>query len=227
METKRTRGKAKGVVTKKIKEITDEMTDESNVDGVIEKTKELEEALKKFQFSTNRDIIPRAITQDITNLKRELNSSQLLSKQDDDKATRSPKRKKQYLSKKSAGDILRTMEGVCDWHKASVASVLGHLCCHNPAKEPSEACNIISEIVNTVTVKKGLKKGLETLVPNVMQQYIKQFRIPYWVLLYFKIEAKILHNGWQTMINLTKLGRTGDAMIKNHSSSHESSTISS
>lgn len=48
--------------------------------------------------------------QAITNLKRELNSSQLLSNQDDDKATRTPRRKKQRLSKKSAGDILRTME---------------------------------------------------------------------------------------------------------------------
>ena len=51
METKRTRGNAKGVVTRKIKEITDLMTDESNVDQVIEKTKELEEALKKFQVA--------------------------------------------------------------------------------------------------------------------------------------------------------------------------------
>ena len=37
---------------------------------------------------------------------------------------------------------------------------------------------------------------------------MKQFRIPDWVLLYFKLEAKIPDNAWQTMINLTKLGRT-------------------
>ena len=89
-----------------------------------------------------------------------------------------------------------------------MSSALGHLCCHDPAKVPSEARNIISEIVNSVTEKKGLKKGLETLVPDVLQQYLQQFRVPDWILLYFKLEAKIPDEGWQTMMNLTKLGGT-------------------
>lgn len=94
-----------------------------------------------------------------------------------------------------------------------MASVLGHLCCHDPAKVPSEAQNIISEMIDTVTKKKGLKKGLEALVPDVLQQYMKQFCVPDWVLLYFKLGAKIPDNGWQTMINLTKLGRTGVGLL--------------
>lgn len=69
--------------------------------------------------------------------------------------------------------------------------------------------DIISEIVTSVTVKKGVKRGLQTLVPDVLQQYMQQFRVPDWVLLYFKLEAKVPDEGWQTMINLTKLGRTG------------------
>ena len=49
METKRARGIAKGVVTRKINEITDLMTDESNVDEVNKKANELKEAFEKFQ----------------------------------------------------------------------------------------------------------------------------------------------------------------------------------
>lgn len=127
----------------------------------------------------------------------------------EEKSATSPKRKKTRLSKKSAGEILRSLEDVCGRHKASVASVLGHLCTHDPAKEPSDARDIISEIVTSVTEKKGVKRALETLVPDVLQQYMRQFRVPDWVLLYFKLEAKIPDEGWQTMINLTKLGRTG------------------
>ena len=127
----------------------------------------------------------------------------------DERLAKSPKRKKQRLSKKSAGEILRTLEDACDKHKASVASVLGYLCSNDPAKQPSEARDIISEIVTTVTAKKGVKRGLEALVPDVLQEYLFQFRVPDWVLLYFKLEAKIPDEGWQTMINLTKLGRTG------------------
>ena len=49
METKKARGIAKRVVTKKINEITDLMTDENNADEVSEKTNELKEAVSKFQ----------------------------------------------------------------------------------------------------------------------------------------------------------------------------------
>lgn len=64
----------------------------------------------------------------------------------EEKSAASPKRKKTRLSR-NAGEILRSLEGVCGRHKASVASVLGHLCTHDPAKQPSEARHIISEIV--------------------------------------------------------------------------------
>ncbi|XP_015769274.1 PREDICTED: uncharacterized protein LOC107347815 [Acropora digitifera] len=62
---------------------------------------------------------------------------------------------------------------------------------------------------SAVTEKKGVKRGLEAIVPDVLQQYLHQFRVSDWVLLYFKLEARIPDEGWQTMINLTKLGRTG------------------
>ena len=51
METKKARGVAKGVVTRKINEITDLMTDESNVDEVNRKANELKEAFDKFQVA--------------------------------------------------------------------------------------------------------------------------------------------------------------------------------
>lgn len=53
-----------------------------------------------------------------------------------------------------------------------------------------------------------MKWGLAELIPDVLQSYLEQFRVPDWVLLYFKLEAIIPDNGWQTMINLTRLGRT-------------------
>ena len=49
MDTKRARGLAKGVVTRKINEITNLMTAENNVDEVNRKTNELKEAFDKFE----------------------------------------------------------------------------------------------------------------------------------------------------------------------------------
>ena len=49
METKKARSRAKGMVTKKIKEISGLMTEEGNADEVIKKSSALEQAFKKFQ----------------------------------------------------------------------------------------------------------------------------------------------------------------------------------
>ena len=51
METKQARGFAKGAVTKKIKEITALMSNESNVDEVNKKAAELQETFKKFKVT--------------------------------------------------------------------------------------------------------------------------------------------------------------------------------
>ena len=49
METKKALSSAKSIMTKKNKEISGLMTDESNADEVLKKSTELEEAFKKFQ----------------------------------------------------------------------------------------------------------------------------------------------------------------------------------
>lgn len=49
METKKARATAKGVVTRRINEITDLMMDKNNVDEVNRKTNELKEAFEKFE----------------------------------------------------------------------------------------------------------------------------------------------------------------------------------
>ena len=71
----------------------------------------------------------------------------------DEKSTTSSKRKKTRLSKKSAGEILRL--GRCLWKV--------HLCTHDPANQPSEAQDIISEIVTSVAEKK--RSEVRTLNP--------------------------------------------------------------
>ena len=96
------------------------------------------------------------------------------------------------------------MESVCEWHKTPVKSVLRHLCCQDAEGETSLARDIISEVVTVVTAKKGVKWGLKELIPDVRQLYLEHFRVPDWVLLYFKLEAKIPDNSWQAMIYLMR-----------------------
>lgn len=42
-----------------------------------------------------------------------------------------------------------------------------------------------------------------------LEKYVTTMRVPDWVLVYFKIKVRISDSTWQTVINFTKLGRTG------------------
>ena len=57
---------------------------------------------------------------------------------------------------------------------------------------------------------RGAKKGLtELLLPTTHQRLLESMRVPDWVLLYFKLQAKLPDAAWQTLLNLTQLGRSG------------------
>ena len=56
-------------------------------------------------------------------------------------------------------------------------------------------------------------------------QFLQSLRVPDWTLLYFKLQSRIPDQAWQTLVSLTKLGRTGvshnlvflELIIKNRS----------
>ena len=94
------------------------------------------------------------------------------------------------------------LDGVLAKYHETLACVLG-----NSFLYVSET---LSEIVNLVMDAKGSKKGLkELLMPETYQRVVESMRVPDWVLLYFKLQARLPDAGWQTLLNLTQLGRSG------------------
>ena len=68
----------------------------------------------------------------------------------------------------------------------------------------------VSDIIDLVINFRESKKGLsELLLPETHQRFLKSMRVPDWVLLYFKLQAKLPDAAWQTLLNLTQLGRSG------------------
>ena len=58
------------------------------------------------------------------------------------------------------------------------------------------------------------KKPLADLLhPKTYAKILESMRVPDWVLLYFKIQAKLPDNAWQTLLNLTQLGRGKVCML--------------
>lgn len=105
-----------------------------------------------------------------------------------------------------ARNIFKELQGVAERHRESLASILGHLAC---SEKIPEARDLLGEIADMVVEEKGVKKAVKVILSEkVFQTFIKSMVVPDWVLLYFKISARLPDGAWQMLLNLTKLGDT-------------------
>ena len=66
------------------------------------------------------------------------------------------------------------------------------------------------DVVDMVAEKRGIKDTIKKLLSEeTLDRYENSMRVPDWVLVYFKLKARISDSTWQTAINFTNLGRTG------------------
>lgn len=102
------------------------------------------------------------------------------------------------------------VDGVLAKYHATLSCVLGNSFLHGTDEERGKVSETISEVVNLVMEAQGAKKGLtELLLPTTHQRLLESMRVPDWVLLYFKLQAKLPDAAWQTLLNFTQLGRSG------------------
>ncbi|CAH3104237.1 unnamed protein product [Pocillopora meandrina] len=66
----------------------------------------------------------------------------------------------------------------------------------------------MSDIAEQLLRKKDPKQALEAILGDSAPKLFKSLRVPDWTLLYFKLQSRIPDQGWQTLLNFTKLGRT-------------------
>lgn len=116
------------------------------------------------------------------------------------------KRKVASECKKVSTDV----DGVLEKYHETLACILGNSFLYGTDQEKGKVSETISEVVNLVIDTKGPKKGLsELLLPETHQRLLESMRVPDWVLLYFKLQAKLPDAAWQMLLNLTQLGRGG------------------
>ena len=59
-----------------------------------------------------------------------------------------------------------------------------------------------------------MKRAIQDLAgEETYARYIESLRVPDWVLLFFKTRGRISGHTWQTVINITQLGRTGVSKV--------------
>ena len=102
--------------------------------------------------------------------------------------------------------VINDINEVCERHRETLATVLSYMCAFGHA----EAKDVLNEVVEKVSIRRGVKRTVEDLVgKETFSKYVESLRVPDWILLYFKTKARILGNTWQAVLSITKLGRTG------------------
>ena len=56
---------------------------------------------------------------------------------------------------------------------------------------------------------KGVEEAVDLLPPQIIADTLKSLRTPDWMMLLFKLNARLSDEGWQLLINLSNLGRPG------------------
>lgn len=113
---------------------------------------------------------------------------------------------KVLLMKRRSSRVIKDVNDVCHKHRESLAMVLSNMC----AFGDSEAKAIVNEIVEEVAVKRGVKRTVEELVgDDTLSKYVESLRVPDWKLVLFQTMARVSGKTWQSVINITGLGRTG------------------
>lgn len=129
--------------------------------------------------------------------------STLIEISKDDKLKKSAKKTKLTLR---AENIFKELEDIASRHCESLASILGHLAC---GENDPEARDHLGEIAVFIVHEKGIKKAVKVILSDkVFQTFVDSMVVPDWVLLYFKISARLPDNACQMLLNLTKLGDT-------------------
>lgn len=98
---------------------------------------------------------------------------------------------------------------MCEQNRETLTSVLGNMCALKDKQE------IVMEVIDMMAKKRGIKSTFEELLnEETLEKYVTTMRVPDWVLVYFKIKARISDSTWQTGINFTNLGRTGVSLLR-------------
>lgn len=112
-------------------------------------------------------------------------------------------------------EIMKGIGQVCEDHGETLGTVLGE-CCLMVGKDGQDAQETVKAVFDGVVKEKGVQKAFSKLLSEeVWVKRVQCMRVPDWTYLLFKLKSRLSDSGWQDLINLTKLGRTGvSKMIK-------------
>lgn len=116
-------------------------------------------------------------------------------------------RKRRVLNK--CGRVMASLSDVSQKYQETISCVLGNSFIFGGEAEKGQVRDIISGVVEMVMEAKGKRGFSELLSSEANARVLQSMRVPDWVLLYFKLQARLPDSAWQTLLNLSQLGKSG------------------
>lgn len=104
---------------------------------------------------------------------------------------------------KEVDDVWNSLSDVCNRYQVHLASVIA-----DRALKP-EVAKTLSDIADQLMEKKELKEVLEIMFGGSASKFFQSLQVPDWTLQYFKLQSRVPDQGWQMLLTISKLGRTG------------------
>lgn len=101
-------------------------------------------------------------------------------------------------------DVWTSISDVCEKFQIYLADVIVN------EKHRPEVAQLLSDITKKIRSNSSSPlQALETVLGDSSVKFFQLPRVPDWTLLYFKLHSRVPDQAWQTLLNISKLGRTG------------------
>ena len=116
-----------------------------------------------------------------------------------------PQERKRCIKMKGE-QFLKSLKVVADAHQENINEVIGNLV----SEGDLSYSDIVVGATDVTFSRLGAKKALSlTLSERSNSMLPEALRMPDWTYILLKVRTKISDSAWQTLLNLTQLGRTG------------------
>ena len=100
------------------------------------------------------------------------------------------------------GVVWDNIQDICGKFRQPLSTVLGQCV----LGKDTEAKETVNKVVETVVGARSVKRGVEEVLGDDEHlKLLESLRVPDWVLLYFKLQARLPDQAWQTLLNLSML----------------------
>lgn len=129
-------------------------------------------------------------------------------------STYAPATKKRKIRRK-VETVRGSVDTVCANFGESLGDMIAQCCLFKRQNDfDLDGKKIISDVFVQVEKEHGVRKTFEELIPEELwEKRVEDMCAPDWMLLLCKLECKISDDGWQMLLNRTKLGKSGVSCV--------------